>query len=88
MRLHLEDHAQPVADIDRPGIFARPLHDTRPGRRQLFQMHARTLVRAVLGPHHGKHAEFRHIGLTPENVDDFLVLIARQIVLRDEIFGD
>ena len=88
MRFHLEDHTQPVSDIDRPRVFARSLHDTRPGRRQLFQVYPRTLVGAVLGPHHREHAQFRQIGPTPKDVDDFLIFIAREVVLSDEVLGD
>jgi hypothetical protein len=88
MRFHLEDHTEPIANIDRTSVFAWSLNDTRPCRRQFLQVHARAFVRAVLGPHHGKHPELRDIRLTPKNSDNFLVFIARQIMLSDEILGN
>jgi hypothetical protein len=61
------------------------LHDTRTGRWQLFQVYPRTLVGAVLGPHHREHAKLRQVGLAPQDVEDFLVFIAREVVLSDEV---
>src|ERR1041384_5170753 len=87
VRLHFEDRAKPVADIHCPGILTRPLDDTRPRRRQFLQMHARTLIRAMFRPHDRKHAKLRQVRLTTEYLDDLLVLIVRQIMLRDEVFG-
>jgi hypothetical protein len=42
----------------------------------------------VLRPHDGKHAKLRQIRLASENLNDFLVFIAREIVLGDKVFGD
>src|SRR5215467_4583599 len=49
-------------------------------------MHARTLIRTMLGPHDRKHAKLGEIRLAPQNLDYLLVLVVRQIMLRDEIF--
>ena len=66
VRLDLEDRAQTVADVDRAGVLARPLHDARAGGRQRLQMHARALVAAVLGPHHREQPELQQVGLTSQ----------------------
>ncbi len=42
----------------------------------------------MLRPHHGEHAELSDIRLAPQNLDDLLILIVRQIMLRDEVFGN
>ena len=42
----------------------------------------------MLRPHHREHAQLRQIRLAPENLDDLLILIVRQIMLRDEVFGN
>ena len=39
-------------------------------------------------PHHREHAQLSDIRFPPEYLDDLLILIVRQIVLRDEVFGD
>ena len=57
VRFDLEDRGQPVADVDRAGVLARPLQDARALGRQLLQVDARALVAAVLGPHHREDAE-------------------------------
>ena len=88
MRFHLEDHTEPLSDIDRTGIFARALYHTRPRRRQFLQMHARAFVRAMLGPHHGKHSELCDVRLTTKDSDDLVIFVARQIVLSDKVWGD
>src|SRR5215217_6565089 len=49
-------------------------------------MHARTFVGTMLGPHDGEHAQLRQIRLTPENPDDLVVFLVREIVLRNKIF--
>ena len=41
----------------------------------------------MLRPHDGEHAQLRQIRLTPENPDDFVVLLVREIVLREQVFG-
>src|SRR4029079_7514036 len=46
--LDLEDRCETVADVDGARVLARSLEDLRPGRRQLLQIRARALVRAVL----------------------------------------
>ena len=57
VRLDLEHRRETVADVDRAGVLARSLQDTRPCRRELLEVNPRALVAAVLRPHHGKDAE-------------------------------
>ena len=75
VRFDLEDRAHAVADVDRAGVFAGPLHDARAGRRQRLQVHARALVAAVLGPHHREQAELEQVGLAAHQLLDALVLV-------------
>ena len=57
VRLHLEHRAETIPDVDRAGVFARPLNHLRAGRRQASEVNARRLVRAVLRPHHADDPE-------------------------------
>ena len=66
VRLDLEDGRQPVADVDRAGVFAWSLQHTRTLGRQLPEVDARALVAAVLGPHHREDAELGDGRLTTE----------------------
>ena len=75
VRLDLEHRAQAVTDVDRPRIFAGPLHDARTGGRQRLQVHARALVAAMLRPHHGEQAQFQQVGRAADQLLDALVLI-------------
>ena len=88
--LHLEDAGVPVADVDDAGILARPLD--HPGRlgRQLAQVQARGFVGAVLVPHRREDAELGEGRRAADQVQDALVFVRLQAVLRDEfgvIFG-
>ena len=78
VRLDLEDRRQAVADVDRAGVLARPLQHLRPFGRQRFQVHARALVAAVLGPHHREDPELGQVRLTTEKPHDPLVLLRLQ----------
>ncbi len=64
MRLHLEEAQLPVADVDHPGS-GRALDDLRPLGRQLAQVKARGLVRAMLVPHRRDDAEAVKVGVRP-----------------------
>src|SRR5262249_48572887 len=88
VRFHFEDYAEPVADIHRARVLTGALHHPRPGCRQLLQVDAGALVRAMLRPHNREHTEFGEIRLAPQDLDYLLVLVVRQIMLRDEIFRD
>ena len=80
VRLDLEDRGEAVADVDGAGVLARPLDDARARRRQRLQMDARALVAAVLGPHHREDAELGQVRLAAEDLDDAVVLVAREPV--------
>ena len=86
--LHLEDHGEPVADVDDAGILARPLD--HPGRlgRQPAQMHLRGLVGAVLVPHRREDAELGQRRLAADQVEDALILVGLEPVLGDQFGGD
>src|SRR5437899_11628943 len=87
MRLHLEHRDRAVSDIPRAGVLPRPLDDPLACRRQSLQMHTRALVGAMLAPHHREHPQLSEVRLPPEDLDDLLVLLVREVVLRDEVFG-
>src|SRR5580692_6561833 len=78
MAFDFENCRPAVADINRAGILARPLHHQLALRRQLSQMDARRLVRAMLRPHHRKNAELCVSRRAPEDLFDFVVLVGRK----------
>ena len=41
----------------------------------------------MLRPHDREHAELGQIRLAPEDLDDLLVFVVSEIMLRDEVFG-
>jgi hypothetical protein len=86
--LHLEHDGQPIADIDHPGILARPLDHPRRARRQSAQMHFRGLVRAMLVPHRRKDAELREARRAPDQIENALVLVRLEPMLGDKLGGD
>ena len=88
VRFDLEDRGEPVADVDRAGVLARPLQHLRPFGRQRPQVHARALVAAVLGPHHREDAELGQVRLAPEEGDDALVLVRLEAVAFENLGVD
>src|SRR2546425_3079357 len=86
--LDLEDRCEPVAHVDRARVLARTLQHARASRRQVAQESARALVRAVLGPHDGEHAELLEGGGAPEQRYDLRPLLAREAVLVRDLGGD
>ena len=88
VRFDLEGDDVAAADIDDAGVFARPLHHQLAARRQLLQMQARALIRAVLAPHHTEDSQFGVSWLAAQNLDDLLILARRELVLGDEIGCD
>ena len=86
--LHLEDHGEPVADIDDAGILARPLDHPRRIGRQSAQMHFRGFVRAMLVPHRREDAELGQRRFAPDQVEDALILVGLEAVFGDELRSD
>ena len=41
----------------------------------------------MLAPHNGEDAEFHHVGLTPENLENLFILVGTEAVLFDCFFG-
>ena len=80
VRLDLEDRRQPVADVDRAGVLARPLQHAAARGGQRLQVHARALVAAVLGPHHREDAELGEVGLAAHQLADAVVLVGGDAV--------
>src|SRR5271167_3616126 len=62
-----EDRRPAVADVDRPGILARPLHHQLALRREHPQMTPRRFVRAMLRPHYRENAK---LGIGGRAADD------------------
>src|SRR5262245_21379604 len=85
VRFDLEGNGETIADIDDSRILPRPLKHCRPPRRQAPQMHARTLVTAVLAPHDAEDADLRQVRLASENLDDPLIFAVGQSVLSEQI---
>ncbi len=78
VRLDLEHRREAVADVDGARVLARPLQHARTLGRQRAQVDARTLVAAMLGPHHREQPELRQVGLAPDELDNARVLVAGQ----------
>src|ERR1017187_9059851 len=51
-------------------------------------MEARALVRAVLAPHHAEDSQLGVSRLAAEDLDDFLILARRELVLGDQVVCD
>ena len=56
VRFDLEGDGPAVADVDDAGVLARPLQHEFARGGQLLQVQARTLVGAMLAPHHAENA--------------------------------
>ena len=83
VRLDLERHRDPAADVDDAGVLADAGEHPLPARQvpELAQVHLARLVGAVLAPHHRVHRELRRAGLPAERVDDALVLVVGETEL-------
>ena len=86
--LHLEDHRLPVADIDNPGILARPADHLASGRGQSAQPFLRRFVRAMLIPHRRKDPQFGIGRDPPDDLQQSLILVRLQPVSGDQDRGD
>jgi hypothetical protein len=80
MRFDLEHGGKAIANVDRPGVLARPLKNLRRFSRQRLEVDARALVAAVLGPHHREDTELGRVWLPAQDPDDPIVLIGVQAV--------
>src|SRR5258708_22788599 len=78
MAFDFEDRCPSVADIDRAGVLARPLHHQFALRRQLSQVDTRRFVRAMLRPHHRKNPELGVGRRASYYLFDLVVLVRRK----------
>src|SRR4029453_1829229 len=67
-RFDFESNGKTAADIDDARVFTGTLEDCRAFCGKPFQVDARTLVAAVLAPHHAEDAQFGPCGLALENL--------------------
>ncbi len=74
VRLDLEGHGQPVADVDDAGVLARAHEHVPALGGEPSQELARVLVRAVLGPHEREHGQLERVWLPAESLADAVVL--------------
>ncbi len=88
VRFDLEGDHVAAANIDDARVFAGPLHHQFAARRQLLQMQPRTLIGAVLAPHHAEDAQFRVVRLAAQNLDDLAVFRFGELVLGDQVGRD
>ena len=75
VRLDLEHDGDPVADVDRTGVLARPDEHCRTFGRQRAEVDLRGFVRTVLGPHHRVHRELGSVRLPTEGRLDLRQLV-------------
>jgi hypothetical protein len=74
VRFDFEYGNQAIANIDNPGVFARPLHNRSPFSRQTPEVDLGALIAAVLRPHHREDSQLSEVRLAPEDAADPLVL--------------
>jgi hypothetical protein len=80
--LHLEYADVAVANVDHARVLARPVNNVRAFGRQLAQMKARRLVRAMLVPHRRDDAELGE-GRGPADQRDEPRIFVRLEAMRD-----
>jgi hypothetical protein len=69
VRFDLEGDRVPVPDVDRPGVLARPHHDTLALGWQPPEQLAGVLVGAVLGPEQREHRQLDMVGRSAHQLD-------------------
>src|SRR5690242_14546662 len=79
MGFDLERDGITVPDIDNPRVLAGADQHAVALGRQLFQMDARALVRAVLAPHHRKNSGFSFVRFTLQDRPNLVEFGRRQI---------
>jgi hypothetical protein len=79
--------ASPSSMSMTPAFSPGPADDARAGGGEFAQVDLGRLVRAVLGPHDRKHAQFDMVGLTPQPVQHDLVFIGGQTVFGGQLGG-
>jgi len=83
--LHLEDDAVAIADIDDPGILARPVDHAWALRGEGPQPFLRGFIRAVLVPHRREDAELG-VGRRPaDEAENLLVFVGLEAVVGHEL---
>jgi hypothetical protein len=82
VRLNLESRTPTVTDINYSGILTGRNDDAFTSCRKAAEMNARRFVRAVLGPHHRKNAEFNQRRFSAQQFFD-----AREFVLSQVMSG-
>ena len=80
VRLDLEDHREPVTDVERAGVLTGADQDARATGGQRAEEGARMLVGTVLGPHGAEHAELDVVRLAAEAIDDRVVFVLGEAV--------
>ncbi len=88
MRFDFEGAGPAVANVDDAGILSRPLNDAIAFSRQPLQMNTRGFVGAVFAPHDAVNTEFGETGGTPEGIEDALIFVSSQAVLRQKLRGN
>ena len=89
VRLDLEGNGHAVAHVDDARVlFASPDEDLLALRREGLQHRSCVLVGAVLRPHDREDAQLGVRRLSAEDLKDLLVLLGREVVLRDQFRGD
>ena len=79
VRFDLERDRVSAADVDDARVLARPHQHAIALGRQLLQMDARALIRAVLAPHHREDAGFGFVGFALQDRPNFVEFRRRQI---------
>ena len=77
-----------IADVDDPGVLARPLQHQLAARRQLLQVNARAFVGAMLAPHDAENSKLGVGGLAPEQRHNLLVFRLGELVGFDDLWSN
>ena len=86
--LHLEHADVAVADVDDARVLARAVDDSRALGRQLAQVQARRLVRAMLVPHRRDDAEFGEGRRPADQRDEARIFVGFEPMRDGELFVD
>jgi len=88
MGLNFEGDRPPARQPQHSGVLAGPLDDLRAGRGERFENGLGVLVRAMLAPQRGEHAQLGEAGRATQHRFDALVLLVGQIVVADQLRRD
>src|ERR1700682_3674807 len=86
--LHLEGAGEPIADVDYPSVFARPLDDPWRLGWEFAQMNPRRFIGAMLVPHRRENAELGESRCAADEGEEARIFVRLQAMRGNEFRGD